>query len=754
MGKGLFANGFWALLVVTTSTLAAEVPLGGFIPFVGIGLTDEFETFDTDPTGAFSIADPSDLWGGSPLGPGSSAFFDIALLDTGASAHILTQAAASSTGFDIQNEGFQGTAFQPIYGAAGVQLDLLINDAMGIYAAGLGDRVSESPNLVMGTNALRGQTSVALLEGDADWTLPNILGLPMAAQQGIVIRNDQPQIFSYQGRTMRTPQVDFIDLGTGNQQGILRRTDLRLRPSASFLSGPIYAPDLLNFFDNGNNNPTSPTVIENGGLYLEVDVTHQGQTTQNTEFLFDTGADVTVLSEVTAASVGFDFVLDEPDFVLEVEGAGGVLGGIPGFYLEEMKIDAVGGSLTFYDVPIAVLNVPNPVDPANVIDAIIGMHLFAGRNLVIDAIPAAFGQGSAPSLYISDPVTDAHQWSTATTTANWSTAGSWSSPGVPGTLWAAQVGNVSGSDQQANVTSDSTVFQLAVSGTPSAKMTVEIQSGSTLTIFGETIIEEGGEIRLDGGKLDAPFVNINGGSLSGSGDVFVGTGPINGVVRNLSGRIEPDSLISITGDLSNLVDGTIAIDLFTGGNDLLAVSRSAFLSGTLEVSLLDGFDPTAGQTFTILTYGGTIDLNFSELLLPTGYDWDLYVDGPAMSLVLEMVVITGDFDGNGTVNAADLAVWEAGYGQPNGYTGADFLAWQRNLGMSSPLAAGTSVPEPGAAALVAIGLAVSAAASRKKSTRAVRLRTRCQRLVRISPDPLEQARQILPVSLPARSPSL
>ncbi len=706
MGKGLYAIGLCALVALTRPTLAGEAPLGGFIPFVGIGLTDEFETLATDPTGAFYIADPSDEWGGSPLGPGGSAFFDVALLDTGAATHILTQTAASSSGFDIQNEGFRGTNFQDVFGPTGAGVTLRINDPLGIYAAGLGGRVSAGGSLVMDPNDIRGQTSVATLEGGVDWTLPNILGLPMAAHHGVVIRNDQPQIFQHQGRTMRTPQVEFVDLGSGAQQGIVRRTNLRLRPSVSFIAGPLYIQNLADIF-NGHNDPTTPTVVDSGGLYVEVDMEHQGQSAQNVEFLFDTGADLTVVSEVMAASMGFDIVLDEPDFVLEVEGAGGVLGGVPGFYLEELKIDAVGGSLVLHDVPIAVLDAPNPTDPGNVIDAILGMHVFAGRNLVIDAAPAAAGLGAVPSLYISDPVTDAHQWSTTAAAANWSTAGSWSTPGVPSDLWAAQVGNVSGSDQQATVASDSTIFQLAVSGGPAAKMTVEIQSGATLTIFGETLIEEGGEIHLDDGKLDAPFVNIDGGSLTGSGDVFVGTGPLDGAVRNLSGRIEPDSLISITGDLSNLVDGTIAIDLFSGGNDLLDVSRSAFLNGTLEVSLLGGFVPAAGQMFTILDYGGTIDLNFAELLLPTGFDWDLSVDVPTTSLVLEMVGLSGDFDGSGTVDAADLAVWEAGYGQPGGYTGADFLDWQQNLGQSLPLAAAASVPEPGAASLLAICLAIS-----------------------------------------------
>lgn len=58
-------------------------------------------------------------------------------------------------------------------------------------------------------------------------------------------------------------------------------------------------------------------------------------------------------------------------------------------------------------------------------------------------------------------------------------------------------------------------------------------------------------------------------------------------------------------------------------------------------------------------------------------------------------VIPGDFDGNLTVEAADLALWETGYGTDSGATigdgdadndgdvdGLDFLTWQQNLGSS------------------------------------------------------------------------
>lgn len=79
--------------------------------------------------------------------------------------------------------------------------------------------------------------------------------------------------------------------------------------------------------------------------------------------------------------------------------------------------------------------------------------------------------------------------------------------------------------------------------------------------------------------------------------------------------------------------------------------------------------------------------------------------------------LPGDFDGNGTVNAADLTKWRNDFGAGAGSDadgdgdtdGNDFLVWQRNLGTGGATGAAGAVPEPGALALLAIAAAIGGA---------------------------------------------
>src|SRR5690606_2533569 len=70
--------------------------------------------------------------------------------------------------------------------------------------------------------------------------------------------------------------------------------------------------------------------------------------------------------------------------------------------------------------------------------------------------------------------------------------------------------------------------------------------------------------------------------------------------------------------------------------------------------------------------------------------------------------IAGDFNNDGIVDAADLAVWKTQFAAGQ-MTGNDFLAWQRNYGASSTTLA-AAVPEPASVALcVAAGASLGTA---------------------------------------------
>jgi hypothetical protein len=678
---------------------------------VGIGLSDEFnDDFEF-------FAAPSDAPSGMMLGHGS-AHYDVALLDTGAAVSVLTAQADSDFNIDGpypgESDGFRGTEEIQIGGATGI-LFATINDPLGLYAGGLQGRTSTGP-LVMNHSAFEGQTNTSLITIPPESDLPNVLGLTFASQYATYIRNDMPQLLSVGGKTVRTPSIDFLPLESGGQ-GISRRAPLSLNPGASFQQPPFWFYNINLDIDNPHENPSQPTVIQ-GGMFLSVNVENEGEELQNFEFLFDTGADVTVVSELNAARLGFDVVLDEPDFTVAVVGSGGVNLEVPGFFVEQFTIQAIGGSVTATNVPIVVLDVTDPSDPGNVVDGIVGTNLLSGRNLVIDPNPSLGGGGVGPSLYISDPVTNPRNWATAAASGVFGSGGNWTGSLVPTTLSVANVRHVSGGHQTAVLNASTTVWELNVSGSGTSQtMSVAVQNGVTLTTFSGINIETAGVIHLQGGTFDTQYVEILGGSLRGSGTIVTGSGPIPGQVENRRGLVAPGNgigTLNIEGRFANGVDGTLVFDL--GGTiagvqyDQLVVDGAVTVEGTLAVSLADlgggQFTPNVGNSFTLLTATEDLGGVFDTYVLPSGFVWNVLYGEDSITLNAIGIGISGDFNLNGVVDAADYVVWRSGLGTT--YQQADYKIWKANygktpgdLGVSTGLLG--AVPEPASCWMLVAG---------------------------------------------------
>ncbi len=136
--------------------------------------------------------------------------------------------------------------------------------------------------------------------------------------------------------------------------------------------------------------------------------------------------------------------------------------------------------------------------------------------------------------------------------------------------------------------------------------TMNIGASSTFTVGGgHDFIQSGGLTYLQAATSDlsAHTVSINGGTLEGFGTV---TGNlVNG------GTVHPGDgpgILTVTENYTQTSSGTLDIQI--GGPNAgtgfsqLNITGTAGLGGTLDVSLLNGFTPYNGETFTILTSGG------------------------------------------------------------------------------------------------------------------------------------------------------
>jgi T5SS/PEP-CTERM-associated repeat protein len=236
-------------------------------------------------------------------------------------------------------------------------------------------------------------------------------------------------------------------------------------------------------------------------------------------------------------------------------------------------------------------------------------------------------------------------------------------------------------------------------------------------IFGTVRLQGTGSKLVVAGESTAVFhdpVTNNGGVI----EVFPGSTPI--YLQGLT-TMGAGALLSV-----HLPDPDDEPDF-----GQVEVAGSAVLAGGLNVKLAAGFTPSKGDSFQILTAAGGITGSLSLAAppaLPVGMEWDLDIN---TNNVVLSVVGTGDYNGNGVVDAGDYVVWRDTLGQTgtslaadgngNGAVDtADYDLWRRRFGgvIGGGVGAAAAIPEPTTMALLAMCSFVALSRKRRGSREA------------------------------------
>lgn len=278
--------------------------------------------------------------------------------------------------------------------------------------------------------------------------------------------------------------------------------------------------------------------------------------------------------------------------------------------------------------------------------------------------------------------------------------------------------------------------------------TISVSDGTiTQDLIGRSDFAE--PISNDGTMFFLFGVNSFHADLINRGNVVVYGGSqttFRGVIRDEGNiHVAASSTAVFQGELSTLGlhgSGTVRIegDFLPSGEHPASVAEPFVVGGDLELSPtstthfdIAGFNSDFIDAAGDVTLGGTLDLDLwflpeNETLVEIisansvlgafdqipdlGTDLGngiLFggIDYHPNSVVVTLLGPTGDFNGDGNVDAIDLGTWQSGYGTLEGaelsggdaqrdgdIDGADFLTWQRGVSAAEPPVASQSVPEP------------------------------------------------------------
>jgi hypothetical protein len=258
------------------------------------------------------------------------------------------------------------------------------------------------------------------------------------------------------------------------------------------------------------------------------------------------------------------------------------------------------------------------------------------------------------------------------------------------------------------------MVELANNGSSSYNA-VQVAAG-TLKVSGVALFD--GEVRV---AQDATL-ELAGTNAFATSSQLTGSGLIEGDIV-MPGTIDPgESVGLLTFADQLLLTDTSLVRIELGGleqgaaYDALAIAGSADLDGTLDISLTLDFVPTVDATFEVLRAEAGIFGAFDHVAVPdlaSELIWNVIYSNFAVVLQVvnpNVIMLPGDFNDDGIVDAADYSVWRKGLGTI--YTLEQYDEWREHFGQTAGAGGGSivnssstpAVPEP--AGLVLALLAV------------------------------------------------
>lgn len=361
-------------------------PIDGFVPYVAVNVTNK-RAFESDMKFEATVELQVQ---GNYLTNTPATNYAIGLFDTGASASIVSAAAAETIGLYDHPGLFSSYSVELI----GVNNSAIahVSQPIALFAAGL--RNIDPAGHLSDANMV-GLSNMALAIGDPidSPNVPTIVGVPMAVYYNTVFNNSNPITVNVNNQQYTAPDIQILDANYPTPD-YNNKIPLELKPLGA--SSVQYIPDLN--YETFEFEPTSPSIIvgnSSQSLFFvsSVDL-YLGQryAYDRGRFMLDTGAQVSVIGSRVAARLELDS--QNAEFQVEIEGATGETQMVDGFYIDKIEIPALGQWLTFTNVPVILLDIASP--EGGTLDGIIGMNLFTQLDFVLKG--GGMTQQDDPSL--------------------------------------------------------------------------------------------------------------------------------------------------------------------------------------------------------------------------------------------------------------------------------------------------------------------------------------------------------------------